>query len=51
MMLKTYLVLFINMRFESAGEVLTFGQLIRSLKNDLNSTGISAWQVKIYPIG
>ena len=27
---------------ESVGEVLTFGQLIRSLKNDLNSTGISA---------
>ena len=27
---------------ESAGEVLTFGQLIRSMKNDLNSTGISA---------
>ena len=27
---------------ESAGEVLTFGQLITSMKNDLNSTGISA---------
>jgi len=27
---------------ESAGEVLTFGQLMRNLKNDLNSTGISA---------
>ena len=27
---------------ENAGEVLTFGQLIRSMKNDLNSTGISA---------
>ena len=26
---------------ERAGEVLTFGQVIRSLKNDLNSTGIS----------
>ena len=27
---------------ESAGGVLTFGQLMRNLKNDLNSTGISA---------
>ena len=27
---------------ENAGEVLTFGQLISSMKNDLNSTGISA---------
>ena len=27
---------------ESVGELLTFGQLIRSMKNDLNSTGISA---------
>ena len=27
---------------ERVGEVLTFGQLMRSLKNDLNSTGISA---------
>lgn len=27
---------------ESVGEVLTFGQIIRNLKNDLNSVGISA---------
>ena len=27
---------------ESVGDVLTFGQLMRSIKNDLNSTGISA---------
>ena len=27
---------------ESAGEVLTFGQVMKGLKNDLNSTGISA---------